>query len=157
MSLAIEYRLLNAGWAECTVRVGSISQELSASYLSDALGNLVLAAVGVLAGLHCVATSFDEEPGEYRWVIERASGADISLKVVAFDELWANKPNSEGKVLVETTCHPLLFGEAVHRAATAVLAEHGEAGYREKWVEHDFPSRQLELLTEYISRWQRDR
>jgi hypothetical protein len=157
MSLAIDYRLLNAGWAECTVRVGSVSQELSASYLSDALGNLVLAAVAVLAGLHCVATSFDEEPGEYRWVAERASGTDISPKVLAFDELWGNKPNHEGKVLVETTCHPLVFGEAVHKAASAVLAQHGEAGYKERWMEHDFPLPQLELLAEYIARWRRDR
>lgn len=155
MSLAIEYRLLNAGWAECTLRVGDISRELSASYLSDALGNLVLAATGVLSGLQRVSTSFDEEPGEYRWVIERATGVEISLKVLAFDQLWGNQPDSEGEVLVQTTCHPLIFGEAVLKAASAVLAEHGESGSLEKWVEHEFPLCQLDLLTEYIGRWRR--
>lgn len=157
MSLSIEYRLLKSGWAECTVRVGSASQELTASYLSDALGNLVLAATAMLAGMHSVATSFDEEPGEYRWVIERVDGTDISLQVLEFGDLWGNKPNAEGKVLIQTTCHPLVFGEAVHKAASAVLATHGVAGYKERWVEHEFPSKQLALLTDYIAAWQNER
>jgi hypothetical protein len=157
MSLSIEYRLLKSGWAECTVRVGSTSQELTASYLSDALGNLILAAAAMLAGMHAVAMSFDEEPGEYRWVIERANGTDVSLQVLEFGELWGNKPNSEGELLIQTTCHPLVFGEAVHKAASAVLAAHGAAGYKERWVEHDFPFKQLELLASYIASWQHER
>jgi hypothetical protein len=157
MSLSIEYRLLKSGWAECTVRVGSTSQELTASYLSDALGNLILAAAAMLAGMHAVATSFDEEPGEYRCVIERANGTDVSLQVLEFGELWGNKPNSEGELLIQTTCHPLVFGEAVHKAASAVLAAHGAAGYKERWVEHDFPFKQLELLASYIASWQHER
>ena len=151
MSLSIEYQLLKSGWAECTVRVGSTSQELTASYLSDALGNLVLAAAAMLAGMHSVATSFDEEPGEYRWVVARLNGTDISLQVLEFGELWGNKPNSEGKVLIQTICHPLVFGEAVYKAASSVLAAHGAAGYKERWQEHEFPCKQLELLASYIA------
>lgn len=157
MSLSIEYRLLKSGWAECTVRVGGKSQELTASYLSDALGNLVLAALAMLTGMHSVATSFDEEPGEYRWVLERVNGGDISLRVLEFGELWGNRPNSEGKLLIQTTCHPLVFGEAVHQAATSVLATHGEAGYKERWQEHEFPFTQLELLASHIAAWRLER
>ncbi len=157
MSLSIEYRLLKSGWAECTVRVGDKSQELTASYLSDALGNLVLAASAMLAGMHSVATSFDEEPGEYRWVLERVTGADISVQVLEFGELWGHKPNSEGKVLIQTTCHPLVFGQAVHKAATSVLATYGEAGYKERWQEHEFPFKQLELLASCIAACQLER
>ena len=96
----------------------------------------------MLAGMHSVTTNFDEEPGEYRWVIERVDGTDISLQVLEFDELWGNKPNAEGKVLLQTTCHPLVFGEA---------------GYKERWVEHEFPFKQLELLASYIAVWQHER
>jgi len=153
MSLAIDYRLLDSGWAECTVQAENISQELSASYLSNALGNLVLAAAAILAGLRSVATSFDEEPGEYRWVIEYTGGVEISLKILSFNELWGNKPNSEGKILIQTTCYPLVFGEAVANAASRVLEKYGTQGYVEKWLEHEFPSRELNLLNEYIAQW----
>jgi len=59
--------------------------------------------------------------------------------------------------MVAAPCAHVCMREPVHSAASAVLAEHGQAGYKKKWVEHEFPSRQLELLAEYISRWQHDR
>lgn len=153
MALKIDYRLVGAGWAECTVEHAASKCYLSASYLSDALGNLVLAAVGVLAGLHCVETSFDEEPGEFRWAVEWHDNTDVHVRVLRFDELWGNRLSAEGKELLGFTCHPLVFGEAVHKAASIVLAQHGLAGYKEKWVRHDFPQKQLELLHSYIQRW----
>jgi hypothetical protein len=157
MSLAIDYRLAGAGWADCTVKCSSAACELSASYLSDALGNLVLAAVGVLAGHHSVSVGFDEEPGEYRWSITRIGNDQVHLCVLSFNELWGNRPDTEGEMLLECDLHPLQFGEAVQAAARAVLTKHGVAGFKEKWGEHDFPTKQFELLDEYVSRWQANR
>ena len=37
----IDYRLAGHGWSECTIRFRDVSCEISASYLSDALGRLV--------------------------------------------------------------------------------------------------------------------
>jgi hypothetical protein len=51
------------GWADCTVRADGNDCKLSASYLSDALGKLILAASAVLADAHSVSVGFDEEPG----------------------------------------------------------------------------------------------
>lgn len=48
--LKIDFRLTGSGWAECTVHADSHECEVSASYISDALGKLVLAGVAVLAG-----------------------------------------------------------------------------------------------------------
>jgi hypothetical protein len=154
MTISIDYQLLNHGWAECTVQFGEVSQKITASYLSDALGNLVLSAAAILSGVHSVSNSFDEEPGEYRWVIERAKADDISIQLLAFNELWGNKSNSEGVLLLQTTCHSTLFAGAVHKAACTVLIRHGEAGYKDNWHEHEFPSRQLDLLSSYIKSWQ---
>ena len=67
--LKIDFRLTGSGWAECTVHADGCECEVSASYLSDALGKLVLAGVAVLADAQSVAVGFDEEPGEYRWAI----------------------------------------------------------------------------------------
>jgi hypothetical protein len=91
-SLNIDYRLSGSGWARCTVRFGDAQCEISASYLSDALGKLVLSAVAVLSGFQALSLGFDEEPGEYRWSITRVGADDISIRLLSFDRLWAISP-----------------------------------------------------------------
>lgn len=53
--LKIDYRLTGSGWSECTIHADGRECEISASYLSDALGKLVLAGVAVLAGAQSVS------------------------------------------------------------------------------------------------------
>ncbi|MBQ0934308.1 hypothetical protein [Ideonella paludis] len=156
MPLTIDYRLVGSGWAECTVTSGEATCEISASYLSDALGNLVLAATAILAGAHSISVGFDEEPGEYRWVLEWSGSNQVKLRVLEFQELWSNRPDAEGQLLFQTEVHPLVFGEAVSSAAGRVFHKFGAAGYKKDWVQHEFPTRQLELLDQYIDSWRRN-
>ncbi|MBW8846127.1 MAG: hypothetical protein JF607_14270 [Burkholderiales bacterium] len=153
--LTIDYELTGSGWARCSVRVDSQHCELSASYLSDALGKLVLAAVAVLAGAHSISVGFDEEPGEYRWNVVYLDNALVRLTLLEFDELWGNQPDAEGRSLLIVTCSPLTFAKAVRAAAETVLKAHGVAGYKERWGQHDFPSQQLALLEAGIAAWER--
>jgi hypothetical protein len=153
MSLSIEYHLVGSGWAECRVRFNDAKCEISASYLSDALGNLVLAAAAVVAGVHSVSVGFDEEPGEYRWVVVKSGNNEVNVRLLEFQELWGNEPDGRGKLLMEFAVPPLEFGEAVAIAASGVLTKYGATQYKERWVEHEFPHRQLELLNEFIERW----
>lgn len=157
MSFSIDYRLAGSGWADCTIRADGRECEVSASYLSDALGNLVLAAAAVVAGAHSISVGFDEEPGEYRWSVVRTDNGTARVSVLSFQELWGNRPDAEGESMFSWTCSPIDFGRAVRDAAEAVLKEHGLVGYKERWVEHDFPSQQLELLKSYIAAWERNR
>ena len=154
MSLAIDFRLAGAGGADCTVKSEAQQTELTASYLSDALGNLLVAAVAVLSGAHAISIGFDEEPGEYRWSLQRVDNESLSVKVLEFQELWGNKPDSQGSLLFEHLCHPLEFAQAVQAAASKVLELHGLKGYQQKWGQHAFPSKQLEMLGELVARWQ---
>jgi len=151
MNLSITYRLVGTGWAECVISDNESKCEVTASYLSDALGKLVLAALGVLSGFRDVTFGFDEEPGEYRWVIQSIDINEIAIEIFDFDELWGNKPNVDGRLLFSSKCRPVVFARAVHDAATAVLDEHGESGYLEKWNEFPFPSQQLTLLSELLA------
>ena len=157
MTLTIDYRLTGSGWADCTVLANGKANELSASYLSDALGNLVLAAAAVLAGAHSISVGFDEEPGEYRWAVVRTDSGTVRVTILSFQELWGNRPDADGTPLCSWTGHPVDFGRAVRDAADAVIKEHGLAGYKERWAEHDFPLPQLELLKHYIATWVRNR
>jgi hypothetical protein len=150
--LTIDYQLTGTGWANCTVRAGEHDCKLSASYLSDALGKLILAAGAILAGAHSVSVGFDEEPGEYRWSIVRTDGDTVRLSILSFQHLWGNLPDADGTPLLSVSCDPLDFAKSVCEAAEAVLKKHGVAGYKERWCD-DFPSQQLDLLRSYIAAW----
>lgn len=117
----------------------------------------MLAAAAVLAGAHSISVGFDEEPGETRWSVVRTDNGTVRVSVLSFQELWGNRPDAEGESMFSWTCPPIDFGRAVRDAAETVLKEHGLAGYKERWVEHDFPSQQLELLKSYIAAWERNR
>lgn len=146
-----DYRLVGAGWAEGRIADDDGGCTITASYLSDALGNLLEAVVAVLQGAAESRCSWDEEPGEYRWVFA-CTGSELRLRILAFDELWGEKPDSDGQVLFATVQSPVAIGAAVLATATALLKEHGLEGYREKWVEFDFPSEALARLESVVRR-----
>ena len=146
MRLSVEYKLTGQGWAECTVADESTSCTVSASYLSDALRSLLLAATAVASGFAAVTFRFDEEPGEYRWVLRSPRLNELELTILEFPQLWGDRPDAEGKEVFRTKCLPLTYAEAVHSAAANLRGALGVAGYEEKWHEHPFPEAQfLEL------------
>ena len=151
MHLTVDFKLTGTGWAECTVKDEHSECTVSASYLGDALGDLVLAACAALRFLDRIGFCFEEEPGEYRWVITGARLNEIELRIYEFRESWASKPDDQGALVFSTKCLALNFAEAVHATASKLLAELGEAGYLEQWCEHPFPIlplRELERLLE---------
>ena len=150
MALIIDYRLVGTGWSTCVVQDGPAKCELSAPYLSDALGNLVLAAIAAVSGFMHLSFRFDLEPGEFRWVIRHVPPNEIEVEVLEFKGPEVGRPDSDGGSLFKTRCLPIEFAQAVHAAAQNVLDEFGEAGYAEKWAEHPFPTRQLAVLERQI-------
>jgi hypothetical protein len=139
------YRLTGTGWADADIRIGDALAHASASYLGDALGELLDAVVAVVEGEVAARASWEEEPGEYRWALDR-DDADVRVRVLDFRESRGivESPDEDGDVLLDQRCDLNDFATAVAGAARSVLDEYGAEGYREKWVEHDFP---LESLT----------
>ncbi|KRB93810.1 hypothetical protein [Noviherbaspirillum sp. Root189] len=156
MRLKIDYRLTGTGWAECELSDEEASCVVTASYLSDALRNLVLAATAVISGFNRVAFGFDEEPGEYRWVITTSRINEIDLQILEFNELWSGKLDDEGRLLFHTRCLPDTFADAVHVAAQKILNELSAQGYEDKWSEHPFPMAQLQELGRLLEEQKRD-
>lgn len=152
--LRITYELVGTGWSRCVVEYGEQRCEVSASYLSDALRNLVLFALAISSGFRSASFGMDEEPGEYRWLAELEEANLVKLRVLEFPELWGQKPNSMGKTLFEASFRPVVVAEAVVEAADRVLEAHGANGYRDKWAEHGFPERELTLLKASVAGWQ---
>jgi len=139
MDVTVDYRLTGAGWSSCTIDLYGRSCVVTASYLSDALRELVSATNHVLAGAKEARFRFDEEPGEYRWILSSTGDGGLLVKILEFPQLWGEEPDSEGKSVLEATCPAKLFGEAVLLSLNRLLDEHGLFGYWEKWVEADFP------------------
>jgi hypothetical protein len=142
--LAIGFYPTGAGWARAVVAGPSGAIELSASYLSDALGDLGALANVMLRGDPVARSSFAEEPGEFRWVARR-SGERVKLSILSFRD-WGDEPDERGQLLLKVECTVEQLAEAVLACLDDVLTRYGEAGYRGLWVDHDFPTLEREAL-----------
>jgi hypothetical protein len=140
-----DYRLVGTGWAKAHIADDNGEVFVTASYLSDALGGLIDAVASVLEGAPEARTSWDEEPGEYRWILTRAAD-DVDVRVLAFPELWGSRPDEEGEELFRSRQSAVGLASAVLSAAQRVLDEHGEDGYQQQWLEHPFPTATFDRL-----------
>ncbi len=139
MATVVTYKLTGSGWATCALEIDGQAIVTRASYLSDALASLLQSVVDLLKGQAEATASFDEEPGEYRWRFQRVDAQHVALRILWFDELWSHAPDEQGRVVFESQCRLRTLAGAVLSASQQLLAEHGFDGYKEKWVEHDFP------------------
>lgn len=140
-----DYQLIGKGWARAVISDDAEETVLTASYLSDALRHLVEAVAIVVEGADEARCSWDEEPGEYRWIWTRQAD-QVHLRVLAFDELWGDKPDDAGRQLFETTQDALRIGRVILSACQRLVDRIGEEEYRCQWVEHPFPATAVERL-----------
>ena len=147
MAFTIDYKLTGSGWADCTISDGEQSCKITASYLADALGDLVLAANALLHWFNSVSFSFEEEPGEHRWELTKRRSNDFELKIFTAYRDYEKDANLEYRLVFQTVVTAKEFGKAVHETATKLLADYGEDGYLERWQLYPFPSEGLNELT----------
>lgn len=145
MAVTVTYNLTGAGWSECLIGIGDQQAHVTASYLSDAFGDLLHAVVGLLRGAPDTTASFAEEPGEYRWRFHRIGPSQVSVRILWFNDFMRGLPDERGKVVLDGRCRLRTFAGATLAAAQRVLREHGMAGYAQQWQNHPFP---LHLMTE---------
>lgn len=150
MSISFAYHLVGSGWAECTLVVEEQQATITASYLSDAFGDLLGAMIRMLEGQPEATASFTEEPGEYRWRFFRKEPDRMLIRILDFPQLWGDRPDEEGKVLFEAECRLRTFAGAVLSEAQRLLEKHGREGYLGMWHEHDFPLEKQERLRQLL-------
>jgi hypothetical protein len=145
MSVSVSYRLTGSGWAECSIETPEGGAHVTASYLSDALGDLLRAVVGILRGAPETTAIFTEEPGEYLWVFRRAPPDRVLVRILWFDDWQTQRRDERGELIFEAQCRLRTLAGASLAAAQQVLGEHGEEGYEREWVNYPFP---VELMRE---------
>jgi hypothetical protein len=156
------YRLTGKGWAEARIADGTSQAVITASYLSDALGDLLEALGTMLEGAGEARCSWEEEPGEYRWIFAREDRDQVTLRILEFADMYARpdtragvvrlalRPDEEGELRFSTTQPVTVLAQAIADGAAAALAEYGEAGYQAKWLEAPFPVAHLEMIRGYL-------
>jgi hypothetical protein len=152
MTISIEYKLTGRGWAKCIINIDDRQACLTAAYLSDALANLLYAMIDMVKGSDRSTATFAEEPGEYRWCFQRVSQDRICVRILWFEETFSKRPDEEGKLILEAECRLRTFAGAVLSASQQVLSKYGLDGYREQWVNNDFPSRLQVKLKESLTK-----
>lgn len=140
-----EYKLTGTSWSEARVADEAGHAIVTASYLSDALRSLVEATALAVEGVPEARCSWDEEPGEYRWILRRV-GADLRIEIRAFDELRGDQPDEQSRLVFSTRQDPLRVARVVLSTVQGLLDDLGEVEYERRWVEHPFPSDALSRL-----------
>jgi len=143
--MEFSYKLKGAGWGEARVGDAANHVLLPTSYLTDVLSELLQAVGTLLEGAWSAQCSWEEEPGEYRWLFERRDGR-VSVRILAFSSQYPPQPDGAGTLVFETECSLMEAASAIAGGCEQVLVEHGEAGYKEKWIEHPFPTEILKMV-----------
>jgi hypothetical protein len=144
--LHLSYILHEHGSA--TASVGSGDRKLDiigVSFLSDALGDMARSARSTLRGMSESTFSFQMEPGEYRFVVSR-DGTQVVVRVYHFAESFSRRQH--GELVLTAECSLREFATECINCLRRVLDEHGQAGYRERWKNADFPLREYRDLLE---------
>lgn len=154
-TVTFSYKLDGAGWATATLSNGRSELNVTISYLTDALGDLTATIVGLLENARYARFSWEDEPGEYRWIIKKGvDGKTLHLKILGFGDVYDYREDEKGQVLFETECQLLQFAVQVKTALKTILQEHGVKGYKDMWVLNDFPLSEYKKLEKSIRQWQ---
>lgn len=148
----LKYDLHDAGWASATFTDSSGESTLmDVSYLHDTLGNLADAALKLARGSKKEVVVFMAEPGEHQLLLTQSN---CSLKyTLTWHSDWtslnitgATPPKVEAAGQVDL----LDFTRNIYDICHCIFTQFGEAGYKMKWLEHDFPMIQYNELSENV-------
>jgi len=142
-----EFRLFGVGWGEGRLVIGDSSVIVVASYLSDALGDLLSALRSLTEGAADANASWYDEPGEVQWVFGR-DGPSVHVQVVNVGATRSRRWLDEQVPLVELM-------RAFAEGARGVVSRHRVSGYEEVWARHPFPTADLDALEDWLSQQNR--
>ncbi len=122
MAVNFEYGRRN-GWLSCGLTVDNASVLHSVNGWHDGLGELIRAACSMFARANEATAYFQEEPGEFRWRINRLTVNRIRVRVIEFDDWASIEPDKAGKLLFEASCGIFSFAAAIYDGSGKWLTE----------------------------------
>ena len=144
------YRLMGLGCAKATLSHGGKTITMECSYMTDSLRDLLKTLENLLIRDGETRCSWDDEPGEYRWLFNR-SESSASLRILYFSDINSQSPDFEGDVLIEFTSSLRDLALSILNGIQEVLNEYGEDGYLELWHEYPFPTEDLRTVQKLLA------
>ena len=154
MALTVNYNLGNHGWAELHMCLGRDRVSMAVSYLHDTLAELITAANLMLKGAPDAKVIAMDEPGEHLVHLQSNDALHLSIEVRWFKD-WASwNIITEKEFEVVFLCRETIlnFSTEVFNNATRILEKHGVEGYKEKWIENDFPIDEYKRLKSLLNK-----
>ncbi|WNR46892.1 hypothetical protein [Paenibacillus roseipurpureus] len=139
--MRFEYELTGIGWADGSIEMNSSTVYFSTSYITDALNDMLKAINALIPEVSPYSVSrvqfeWNEEPGGTVWTLSKIDNDSLRVQIISFENLR----NKKQKVIeLDETCSILEFTGAVVQALDLLLKQYGREGYKEKWVNNDFP------------------
>lgn len=150
--MEFKYELSGAGWANGFIEINSNTEYFSASYLSDAMYDLLKALISLLPELSpspviSAQSQMHEEPGGKDWTLNRIDSCYLNINIVSFEDLVRRKKLTQN---FNETCKISEFVKAVITSLDLLLQQHGLEGYKVKWINYDFPKKEYSILKDFL-------
>jgi hypothetical protein len=154
MALTVNYNLDNHGWAELHMCFGRERVSMTVSYLHDTFAELITAANLLLKGAPDAKVIAMDEPGEQLIHLHSNDALNLSIEVRWFKDWasWNMITEKEFEVVFQCRETILNFSTEVFNNATRILEKHGVEGYKEKWIENDFPIDEYKRLKSLLNK-----
>lgn len=145
--LEINYTVENAGWAIVTIQHDYKTIKMVASYLHDSLKELAESAIQLKTKTEKKVV-FMDEPGEYWLVLRRLNDKDLEFEVRWYEDWasWNICSEANYQVLLNGKTTLVTYTNQVRKNLIHIHNEIGVEGYKEKWIEHDFPLNEYHVL-----------
>lgn len=134
---------------ECaTIEDRERSAQFWPSPLSDPLRDLVRATVSLLRGAEQARVSWQDEPGEWRWLLSREADR-LSIRILRFRQTFSREPDERGVPVFETACRLADFAGQVKSQLQQLLDHSDPADFLQQW-RRPFPLADYDALRELV-------
>lgn len=148
--MEFQYRLNGLGWADGLIEINSQKCTFSASYVTDAFGDLLESILSLVTREeHTVTILWDEEPAGVEWILARQMDDTLSVTIKRYDDA-SEMYEGPNEIPVHTRYPFRDFIVQIMNAADELLLTHGIVGYRKKWYQYDFPLSSYLQLKQFL-------
>lgn len=151
--ISFRYELEGAGWADTYLSDGASSATIPASYICDALRNLV-DAIQSLFTTNSAVCIWQEEPGKIKWLFSK-TGDFVELRVEWWNDTRTHPDRDEWRLVLDRVMFSgqttlIDFAIQVDRELHRLLDKWGLDGYLREW-KHPFPVEAHQRLRQVIA------
>jgi hypothetical protein len=113
MSIRFQYGQWN-GWLHCRLTIGAAHTAHTVDGWHPGDLELVEAAIGMCGRATTAVAHFQEEPGMFRWRIERVAANRLRIRVFTFRDWNPELTDDAGRPMFDELCGAVAFAQAIH-------------------------------------------